>query len=114
MPTRRFTVSSSSCRRQTPSRLSRRYFDSVAAAKDVDGLASETSFDPPRRLAINWLLAGYNINYSKILVVGNGRLVGKPLVDGAPVATDVTVVDKTVVSLIGLKRAKPKCSYATA
>ncbi|MEO8863331.1 MAG: tetrahydrofolate dehydrogenase/cyclohydrolase catalytic domain-containing protein, partial [Candidatus Saccharimonadales bacterium] len=57
--------------------------NAVAAAKDVDGLAEHTSFDPATPLAVNWLLAGYNIDLAppkKLVIVGHGRLVGKPLV----------------------------------
>lgn len=55
--------------------------NAVAADKDVDGLATSTTFDPATPMAINWLLAGYNVNLpgKKIVLVGNGRLVGKPL-----------------------------------
>ena len=55
--------------------------DSVSPEKDVDGLASSSQFDAPTPLAINWLLAGYNINLTgkSIVIVGRGRLVGKPL-----------------------------------
>jgi len=55
--------------------------DSVSAYKDVDGLASGTKFDPATPMAIDWLLAGYNIDLrnKQIVVVGQGRLVGKPL-----------------------------------
>jgi len=55
--------------------------DAVDAAKDVDGLAINSGFDAPTPVAINWLLAGYNIDLknSVIVIVGNGRLVGKPL-----------------------------------
>lgn len=53
----------------------------VAANKDVDGLAGKTDFDPPTPMAINWLVAGYNIALQdkEIVIVGQGRLVGKPL-----------------------------------
>lgn len=53
----------------------------VAPAKDVDGLGASSDFDAATALAINWLCAGYNINLSAhtILIVGHGRLVGKPL-----------------------------------
>lgn len=56
--------------------------NSVAPEKDVDGLAAETTFDPATPMAINWLLAGYNVELrgKEIVVVGYGRLVGKPLV----------------------------------
>lgn len=49
--------------------------------KDVDGLGASPSYDPATALAINWLCAGYNIDLSrqKILIIGQGRLVGAPL-----------------------------------
>jgi methylenetetrahydrofolate dehydrogenase (NADP+)/methenyltetrahydrofolate cyclohydrolase len=81
--------------------------NAVAASKDVDGLAAETSFDPATPLAINWLLAGYNIDLAskKIVVVGHGRLVGKPLVRiWQNSGYDVTVVDKTVENLADVTR----------
>ncbi len=55
--------------------------DTVAPAKDVDGLGQNAGLDPATPLAITWLLAGYNIELSgkKIAIVGNGRLVGSPL-----------------------------------
>lgn len=55
--------------------------DSVNPTKDVDGLSSATVFDAPTPLAINWLLAGYDISLAgkNLVIVGHGRLVGKPL-----------------------------------
>jgi methylenetetrahydrofolate dehydrogenase (NADP+)/methenyltetrahydrofolate cyclohydrolase len=55
--------------------------NAVAPSKDVDGLAEKTDFDPATPLAIDWLLAGYNIELKgkQILIIGQGRLVGKPL-----------------------------------
>lgn len=55
--------------------------DSVAPAKDVDGLGVGAVYDPATPVAINWLLAGYNINLADqaIAIVGQGRLVGAPL-----------------------------------
>lgn len=55
--------------------------NSVAANKDVDGLAAKSNFDPATPMAINWLLAGYNVNLKdkNIVLVGHGRLVGRPL-----------------------------------
>lgn len=49
--------------------------------KDVDGLAQNSLFTPATAMAIDWLLTGYNIdlNYKKIAIVGEGRLVGVPL-----------------------------------
>ena len=53
----------------------------IAPEKDVDGLGSDTVFTPATALAIQWLLAGYNIGLDdkNLLIVGNGRLVGAPL-----------------------------------
>lgn len=55
--------------------------NAVSEYKDVDGLAAKTVFDPATPLAIDWLLAGYNIDLKnkQILIIGQGRLVGKPL-----------------------------------
>lgn len=56
--------------------------DTIAPQKDVDALGKESQFDAATPLAINWLLSGYNINLQgkNIVVVGQGRLVGAPLV----------------------------------
>ena len=55
---------------------------SLFTRKDVDGLSGKGEFDSATATAINWLLAGYDIDLvgKKIAVVGYGRLVGKPLV----------------------------------
>jgi methylenetetrahydrofolate dehydrogenase (NADP+) / methenyltetrahydrofolate cyclohydrolase len=55
--------------------------NAVAPQKDVDGLRSRTEFDAPTPMAINWLLAGYNIELKNkhIVIIGQGRLVGAPL-----------------------------------
>lgn len=55
--------------------------NAVDASKDVDGLAESTNFDPATPMAVDWLLAGYNIELrgKHIVIVGHGRLVGKPL-----------------------------------
>ncbi len=55
--------------------------DAVDPAKDVDGLGADATLDPATPMAINWLLAGYNVGLrgKKIVIVGNGRLVGAPL-----------------------------------
>lgn len=55
--------------------------DAIASEKDVDGLGSNAVWDPATPTAINWLLAGYNVDVAKkkIAIVGNGRLVGAPL-----------------------------------
>lgn len=53
----------------------------IEPSKDVDALGRHALFDPATPMAINWLLAGYNIDLvsKKIIIVGNGRLVGAPL-----------------------------------
>jgi methylenetetrahydrofolate dehydrogenase (NADP+)/methenyltetrahydrofolate cyclohydrolase len=53
----------------------------IAPAKDVDGLGGEAMYDAATPMAINWLLAGYNISLDNkhIVLVGEGRLVGAPL-----------------------------------
>lgn len=53
----------------------------VAADKDVDGLGSNSPYEPATPLAILWLLASYNIDLrgKRVLIVGQGRLVGAPL-----------------------------------
>jgi len=54
----------------------------INPAKDVDGLnPAGTHFDAATPQAINWLLAGYNVDlqHKKVAIVGRGRLVGAPL-----------------------------------
>ncbi|MDL2363254.1 MAG: bifunctional 5,10-methylenetetrahydrofolate dehydrogenase/5,10-methenyltetrahydrofolate cyclohydrolase [Patescibacteria group bacterium] len=75
---------------------------SVAAAKDVDGLAKKTNFDPATPLAIDWLLAGYNIALQgkRIVIVGQGRLVGYPLAERwKTIGYDVVTADRSTQDL---------------
>lgn len=53
----------------------------VSPDKDVDGLNPETMFDAATPMAINWLLAGHNIDLAekRVAIIGRGRLVGAPL-----------------------------------
>lgn len=72
--------------------------DAVTPAKDVDGLGVAAVLDPATPLAIDWLVAGYNVNLvgKRIAIVGNGRLVGAPLArmwQGN--GLDVTVFDES-------------------
>ncbi len=55
--------------------------DAIAPAKDVDGLGQQATMIPATAMAIDWLLAGYNVSLQgkSIAIVGNGRLVGAPL-----------------------------------
>lgn len=55
--------------------------DLIAPEKDVDGLGSNAQLTPATPMAIDWLLAGYNVTLqgAEIAIVGNGRLVGSPL-----------------------------------
>lgn len=73
--------------------------DAVALAKDVDGLATNSPFLPATPMAIDWLMAGYNVTLAgrKIAIVGNGRLVGAPLFDlWKSQGKDVTVFDASI------------------
>lgn len=72
--------------------------NAVAPAKDVDGLGQNALRDPATPLAINWLMAGYNIDLTgkKIAIVGRGRLVGAPLAQmWQESGYDVTVFDRS-------------------
>ncbi len=54
----------------------------VEPTKDVDGLTPDSPFETGTPKAIIWLLAAFNIDIlGNIVVVGQGRLVGKPLAD---------------------------------
>ncbi len=69
----------------------------VAAKKDVDALGINAKFDPATPTAILWLLSGFNINIQgkKVVLVGRGKLVGRPLeriLKNSDI--DVVVVDK--------------------
>jgi methylenetetrahydrofolate dehydrogenase (NADP+)/methenyltetrahydrofolate cyclohydrolase len=63
----------------------------VNPAKDVDGLAPESRFEPATPLAVLWLLSGYNINLAgkDVVLVGAGKLVGAPL-EKMLLASDIT------------------------
>lgn len=73
----------------------------IAPAKDVDGLASQ-NYTPATALAINWLLAGYNIELrdKAIAIVGQGRLVGAPLARlWKEAGYDLSIYDDTIGDL---------------
>jgi methylenetetrahydrofolate dehydrogenase (NADP+)/methenyltetrahydrofolate cyclohydrolase len=74
----------------------------VVPAKDVDGLSSETIFDPATPTSILWLLNGYNIELKNknIVVVGQGRLVGMPLTEMLKKSNyNVVTADKSTKNL---------------
>jgi methylenetetrahydrofolate dehydrogenase (NADP+)/methenyltetrahydrofolate cyclohydrolase len=76
--------------------------NTVSPTKDVDGLTEQTTFDPATPMAINWLLAGYNIQLTgkHIVIVGHGRLVGRPLAKmWSDSGLDVAVADKQTTDL---------------
>ncbi|HRF28286.1 MAG TPA: bifunctional 5,10-methylenetetrahydrofolate dehydrogenase/5,10-methenyltetrahydrofolate cyclohydrolase [Candidatus Saccharibacteria bacterium] len=71
--------------------------DLVAPEKDVDGLGARAQLTPATAMAIDWLLAGFNVDLKgkKIGIVGNGRLVGGPLAKlWKATGYDVTVFDE--------------------
>lgn len=75
-----------------------RLVDLVAPEKDVDALGARAIYDPATPMAINWLLAGYNVDLAnkKIAIVGSGRLVGAPLARmWRNSGLDVTVIDRS-------------------
>lgn len=70
---------------------------SIDPKKDVDGLGEGAKFSSATPTAIDWLLAGYNVDIKgrKIVIVGRGRLVGSPLYDlWAKAGHDVSVVEE--------------------
>jgi methylenetetrahydrofolate dehydrogenase (NADP+) / methenyltetrahydrofolate cyclohydrolase len=79
----------------------------VAPEKDVDALGKKPQFDPATPMAILWLLAGYNIELAnkKILLIGNGKLVGKPLSKSLRASGhDVEVADRETENLSELTK----------
>lgn len=78
--------------------------NNLASEKDVDGLGPHARYNSATAIAINWLLAGYNIELKgkKIIIIGHGRLVGRPLYDmwqGA--GYEVSVIDSSTEDFAG-------------
>lgn len=74
----------------------------IKPAKDVDDLTSTGTYPSATPTAILWLLAAYNVEYEtkKMLIVGNGRLVGAPLFKMLRDSVgDLRVVDEHVEDL---------------
>lgn len=90
--------------------------NSIDPAKDVDGLGDGAIWTPATAMAIDWLLAGYNVELrdKHIVIVGNGRLVGSPLSKlWRENGYDVTVCDDTTHDLVGeVRRANVIVSAA--
>lgn len=80
----------------------------VAPAKDVDALGKNSKHDPATPIAIMWLLAGYNVELrgKHILLIGRGKLVGKPL-EKLLLASglDVEVADRSTPDLVATAQA---------
>lgn len=88
----------------------------VNGDKDVDGLSGNSVFVPATAMAIDWLLAGYNVdlNYKKIVIVGNGRLVGAPLYKlWKNQGFDVTVCDSKTPDIAGVIKSADVIVTAT-
>ncbi|HXH26723.1 MAG TPA: bifunctional 5,10-methylenetetrahydrofolate dehydrogenase/5,10-methenyltetrahydrofolate cyclohydrolase [Candidatus Acidoferrum sp.] len=82
--------------------------NTVSPQKDVDGLGKNPAFDPATPMAINWLLAGYNIELKgkRIIIVGKGRLVGSPLAKmWRNSGLDVEIADRSTADFAGTLRA---------
>lgn len=74
----------------------------IAPQKDIDGLRTDSPYIAATAQAIDWLLAGYNVSLKdqKIVIVGNGRLVGRPLAALWQAAKlDVIVCDETTLDV---------------
>ena len=90
--------------------------DAVAPNKDVDGLASNTLFDPATPMAIQWLLAGNGVELANknIVIVGVGRLVGKPLARIWKASKlHITTVDKSSTDVASITKAADVLVCAT-
>lgn len=90
--------------------------EAVAPGKDVDALNSTQYFDAATAMAINWLLAGYNVTLrgKNIVLVGEGRLVGAPLAKmWRNSGYDVTVVSEPTDELAHIVKAADVLVTAT-
>lgn len=90
--------------------------NTVAPQKDVDGLRTDATLDAPTPTAVLWLLAGYNIELKgkNILIVGQGRLVGKPLARMMRASgLEITTADRHTDNLPALVRTADVVVSAT-
>lgn len=70
--------------------------NNINPEKDVDGLGEHARYPSATADAINWLCGGYGVplEQSSIVIIGQGRLVGKPLhAMWSSAGYNVTVVD---------------------
>ena len=82
--------------------LTEQAVNTVVPGKDVDGLGEGATLTPATAMAIDWLLAGYNVDLRDrhIVIVGNGRLVGAPLAKlWRTAGLDVAVLDDQTENL---------------
>jgi methylenetetrahydrofolate dehydrogenase (NADP+)/methenyltetrahydrofolate cyclohydrolase len=78
--------------------------NAVLPEKDVDGLGERALLTPATAMAIDWLVAGYNVELKgrPIAIVGNGRLVGAPLAKlWNSAGYDVSIYDELTQDLAG-------------
>lgn len=81
-------------------------YNKVSADKDVEGLVDGTGFDAPTAVAVQWLLAGYNVNLQgkNIVIASDGRPDGRLLAElfreSELVVTTVGYEEKTFASII--------------
>jgi methylenetetrahydrofolate dehydrogenase (NADP+)/methenyltetrahydrofolate cyclohydrolase len=88
----------------------------IDPAKDVDGLGPQAEYISATAEAINWLLTGYGVElaHKKLTIVGNGRLVGAPLVTlWRESGYDVTVLDETTADITSVLRESDVIVSAT-
>jgi methylenetetrahydrofolate dehydrogenase (NADP+)/methenyltetrahydrofolate cyclohydrolase len=65
------------------SKVIEKLLNQISVKKDIDGLRTDNYLMSATATAIMWLLAAYNIDLrgKKIVIVGEGRLVGRPLAE---------------------------------
>jgi len=82
--------------------------DTIAPEKDVDGLGVKSEFISATAEAIDWLLTGYGIELTNknIVIVGKGRLVGRPLIElWSERGLDITTIDKQTEQIDDILRS---------
>ena len=105
--TKRTSGTESESRSQTDTAIRREPAGLAGLSSQQGGVVYGSGFDAPTPMAINWLLTGYNVELQgrKIVIVGHGRLVGKPLAKmWQHSGFDVTIVDKKVADLKEITR----------